>query len=221
MRKLSFPGETPDYCAAREDLLLAEIALRAQTEKVAAMRRTLPPGGEVPEDYAFDRMDDGGNTSQVRLSQLFADYKDNLLVYSFMYGPDMDKPCPMCSSMLDALNGNARQISERINLAIVARSPIERIESFARQRGWTDLPMLSCAGNAYNRDYFGETAQGKQMPMANSFVRQDNRIQHVWGSELLYADIEGQPRHVDLLWPLWNTFDLTRAGRGTDWYPPL
>jgi predicted dithiol-disulfide oxidoreductase (DUF899 family) len=29
------------------------------------------------------------------------------------------------------------------------------------------------------------------------------------------------PRHVDLIWPVWNLLDLTPGGRGTDWYPSL
>jgi predicted dithiol-disulfide oxidoreductase (DUF899 family) len=218
---MSFPNETADYRKAREELLKAEIDLRAQVERVAAMRRSLPPGGLVKQDYAFDEMTRDGGVRKVRLSELFEAPKESLFVYSFMYGPRMENPCPMCSSILDGLNGNARHITERINLAVVARSPIERIKSFTEARGWNSLRLLSSANNTYNSAYFGETAAGDQYPMANVFVRRDGAIHHFWGSELLYAGLEGDPRHADMIWPLWNVLDTTPEGRGRDWYPPL
>ena len=217
----NFPNETSEYRLARDELLKAEVDLRAQIERVAAMRRELPLGGLVEEDYAFEEIDDDGQVKTVRFSELFEDSKTTLFVYSFMYGPKMDNPCPMCSSIIDGLNGNARHITERVNLAVVARSPIDRIMAFAKERGWNNLRLLSCANNSYGLDYFGEDAKGNQMPMANVFVKKDGSIHHFWGTDMLYAGLEGQPRHVDLLWPLWNLLDTTPEGRGDDWYPPL
>jgi predicted dithiol-disulfide oxidoreductase (DUF899 family) len=202
---MNFPNETSDYRAARDRLLQSELDLRRKIESVAAQRRELPPGGEVPEDYVFD-----GVEGKVRLSQLFAK-GDTLVAYSFMYGPKMDQPCPMCTSIIDGLQGNAVHIS-----------PLERILAFARGRGWKSLRFLSSAGNSYNRDYHGEDAEGRQWPMMNVFRRTD-RVRHTWGSELLDApeDPGQNARHVDLLWPLWNVLDLTPRGRGSDWYPRL
>jgi predicted dithiol-disulfide oxidoreductase (DUF899 family) len=101
----------------------------------------------------------------------------------------------------------------------VAQSPLPRILTFARERGWRRLRLLSSAGNTYNRDYLAETAQGSQLPMLNVFHRDGETIRHFWGSELLYAPAEpGQEyRHVGTIEPLWNLFDFTREGRGTDW----
>jgi predicted dithiol-disulfide oxidoreductase (DUF899 family) len=220
MSGLTFPNETPRYRDARSELLQAEIDLRAQVERVAAMRRELTPGGELKEDYAFEEIASDGKAGTVRLSELFEDSKTSLFVYSFMYGPKMASPCPMCSSIIDGLNGNARHITQRINLAVVARSPIERIMAFAKARGWNSVRLLSSANNSYNADYFGETAAGDQYPMANVFVRRNGGIHHFWGAEMLYANLEGDPRHMDLMWPLWNVLDATPEGRG-DWYPPL
>jgi len=213
---MNFPNETSDYRAARDRLLQSELDLRRQIESVAAQRRELPPGGEVPEDYVFD-----GVEGKVRLSQLFAK-GDTLVAYSFMYGPKMDQPCPMCTSIIDGLQGNAVHIAQRADLVVIASSPLERILAFARGRGWKSLRFLSSAGNSYNRDYHGEDAEGRQWPMMNVFRRTD-RVRHTWGSELLdAAEDPGQnARHVDLLWPLWNVLDLTPRGRGSDWYPRL
>jgi len=134
----------------------------------------------------------------------------------------MDAPCPMCSSLLDALNGNAAHLAQRVNLVVAARSPIERVTDFAKARGWDRLRMVSAANTTYTRDYFGEDADGNQLPMANVFVRRNGRIHHFWAAELFWSEtMEGtNPRHLDMMWPLWNLLDLTPGGRG-DWYPSL
>lgn len=214
----AFPGESDAYRAARDRLLEAEIELRRSIERVAAMRRGLPPGGAVPEDYVFE--DAGG---EVRLSDLFEPGKDTLAIYSFMYGPEVERPCPACTSIVDALEGSAVHVTQRINLAVVAKSPLDRILAFAEERGWRRLRLLSSAGNSYNRDYFGETPEGAQMPMLNVFVKRDGIVRHFWGSELMNAPADpGQnERHVDSIWPLWNLLDLTPEGRGEDWQPSL
>lgn len=212
-----FPEETREYRIQRDELLRAEVELRTQIEKVAAERRRLPLGGAVREDYRFEK----GPGEPVRLSQLFEPGKSSLVLYSYMYGPRMEEPCPMCTSIIDGLEATAPHATQRVNLAVVAKSPIGRVLEFARGRGWKNLLLLSSHDNSYNRDYWAEDDEGNQWPMLNVFTRRDDGIHHFWGSELLYAGLEGEPRHVDLLWPLWNLFDLTREGRGTDWYPRL
>ena len=221
-----FPNESKSYRAARNELLKAEMELRRKTEAVAALRRKLPPGGPVPEDYEFEEgaadLADTVTVRRVKMSELF-ERDASLAVYSYMYGPAMAKPCPMCTSILDALNGTAQHAGQRINVVVVAKSPIQRIRALARERGWSNLRLLSSAGNSYNRDYHGEDEKGSQNPALNVFARRDGRVHHTWGSELMFAPSEpGQnPRHVDVIWPLWNLFDLTAEGRGTDWYPKL
>ncbi|MGH7338442.1 MAG: DUF899 family protein, partial [Myxococcota bacterium] len=172
---------------------------------------------EVPQDYVFE-----GEAGKVKLSQLFG-RGSTLLAYSFMYGPKMEKACPSCTSILDALEGTAPHVAQRTSFVVIARSPLERILEHARRRGWSHLRLLSSEGNTYNRDYHAETAEGAQMPMLNVFRNAGGAIRHFWGSELLHARTEeGQhPRHVDMAWPLWNLLDLTPEGRGVDWHPKL
>ncbi len=223
----TFPNETAEYRRARNELLDAEVDLRRQIERVAALRRQQPLGGKPPEDYVFEEggrdLSDRSTTRTVRLSELFEPGKDTLLLYSFMYGPAMAAPCPMCSSLIDGFNAVAPHLTERTNFAVVAKSPVERIREFARGRGWQRVRLLSSAQNTYNRDYHGETPDGGQMPMMNVFVRRDGVVHHFYGSELLYAppDPGQDPRHIDIVWPLWNLLDLTPEGRGAKWYPPL
>lgn len=221
MSKPTFPNEPPAYREARDHLLEAEAALRRQTETVAALRRNLPLGGAVETDYVFDELVEG-HVEQVRLSELFSPGKDSLFLYGFMYGSTMKAACPLCTSVLDGLNGNAAHIAQRMNVAVVAKSPIERIMAFAQTREWTNLRLLSSANNTYQSDYLAQDAEGNQWPMANVFVKRNDGIFHFWGSELLYRPYEdGDRRHVDALWPLWNVLDLTPEGRGDQWYPAL
>ena len=214
-----FPDESRAYRTARDKLLDAELKLRKQVEQVAALRRRLPLGGEVPEDYEFEE----GAAKKIRLSQLFTRGKDSLILYSFMYGPKMEKPCPMCTAFLDSLDGAAPHVIQRANLAVVAKSPIARIREFARSRGWRNLRLLSSAHTTYNRYYYGETADGAQTPSLNVFVRRDRIVRHFFHTELMFAKAEkGQgERHIDMAWPLWNMLDFTPEGRGKDWYPKL
>lgn len=222
-----FPNEPANYREARNALLEAEMSLRRNLEKVAALRRKLPLGGELPEDYVFEEgaadINDDKAVRKVRLSELFAPGKDTLLVYSYMFGPRMKQPCVSCTSILDGLNGTSKHVNQRMNFVVVAKSPIDRIRAIARERGWNNLRLLSSDGNTYNRDYFGENEKEEQQPSLNVFVRRDGKIQHFYHTELLFAPSEpGQDgRHVDLIWPLWNLFDYTPEGRGTNWYPRL
>jgi len=196
----------------------AENDLRKQLETVAALRRTLPVGGPVAKDYEFEK-----ESGSIRLSQLFDPGQETLIVYNFMYGPAMPKPCPACTSILDGLNGSSPHVNQRASFVIVAKSPIVRIMEFARQRSWKNLRLLSSAGNNYNLDYFGETEDGAQWPMLNVFSKRSDGIYHFYGTELFFAPKEpGQDaRHVDLIWPIWNLFDLTPEGRGEKWFPKL
>jgi predicted dithiol-disulfide oxidoreductase (DUF899 family) len=216
MAETHFPNEKPKYRTARNKLLKAELALRKQVEQVAALRRKLPGGGEVPEDYSFE-----SEQGKVRLSELFVN-GNTLVAYSFMFGPRMAKACPMCTSFIDGLSGNAVHINQRTNRVVIAKSPLARILEFARSRGWSNLKLLSSQNNHYNRDYHGETPDGGQMPILNVFSK-DKAVRHFYATEMLFAHADkGQnQRHIDMAWPLWNLLDFTPDGRGKDWYPKL
>lgn len=233
---VTFPGESAQYRAARDRLLEQELRLRRLTEAVAEARRALPPGGPLPEDYVF-RGETPGGEGDVRLSQLFGPGQDTLVIYSYMFprdpgderpGPEggesaqlalEEGPCPSCTALLDGLDGVAEHIVQQVALVAVARAPLPRLLTFAGERGWRRLRLLSSAANSYNRDYRGETECGHQRPMLNVFRRDGDEIRHFWGSELFYAPSEpGQePRHVGTIEPLWNLLDLTPRGRGSGW----
>ena len=229
LHETRFPGESPEYREARDELLRAEQKLRRQTEVVNAARRALPNGGAAPDDYVFDEWDPAvGAARQVKLSELFEDGRDSLFLYSFMFypgpgGEPLLTPCPLCTSAIDGLDGAAPHISTQINFAISTKAPIERFAAHAHARGWRNVRLLSSANNTFNRDYHTETEAGDQLPIATTFARDSGGVHHVWSSELFFvAAEEGQhARHVDFMWPIWAIIDTTAGGRDPNWLPSL
>jgi predicted dithiol-disulfide oxidoreductase (DUF899 family) len=184
----------------------------------------------------FERIGAFERPEQVTLSELF-DGKPSLILYSFMYGPERDLPCPGCTHLLDGLDGAARHVPQRVPMWIVAKSPIARLVAWAKDRGWNHLRFLSTAGNGYDADYFGDTAgfspamraergledgQNWDETMFNVFRKDGDTIRHFWGSELVFAPEEPGQHHRagDLFDPVWGLLDLTPAGRG-EFFPKL
>jgi predicted dithiol-disulfide oxidoreductase (DUF899 family) len=213
--KARYPNESVKYRAARNELLVEEIELRRRLERVASLRRALPPGGEVPQDFLLV-----SEKEPIRFSSLFGD-KHTLLVYSMMYGPQREAPCPSCTSSLTSWNGTARNLRERVAIAVSARSPIERLVDYKNQRGFTNLPFISDGSGEYTRTYV--SPDDADVPGFSVFSRRDGSIRHFYSGEMsgAMADPEQDPRGAPELDPLWLMLDLTPEGRGTDWYPKL
>ena len=237
---ISFPGESREYRAARNRLLEQEIELRRMMETVAVARRSLPPGGVIPQDYVFQELAPDGKPFNLRMSDLFGPGKDSLLIYTFMFPryPDDERPgptsgalkdlplartpCPSCTALLDQLDAAMWHAGDVVNFVAAAEASVAQMAHFARERGWRTLRLLSTAGNSYKKDYNADY-EGSGMPMLNVFHRDGSTIRHFWGSELFWAEPDaGQdPRHVGTLEPLWNLFDLTPEGRPEGWNEQL
>jgi predicted dithiol-disulfide oxidoreductase (DUF899 family) len=213
--KVRFPNESEEYRRAREALLVEEIELRRHIERVAAQRRKLPRGGEVTGHYRFD-----GEHGPVTLANLFGD-KHTLIVYSYMFGPHRERPCPMCTSLMSSWEEKVPDIEQRVALSMVARSPIERLVAAKRARGWTKLKLYSDNDGNFTRDYV--SAEDADVPAYNVFTRKDGAIRHFWSGEMgsETADPGQDPRGAPDLDPLWSILDTTPEGRGADWYPKL
>ncbi len=211
------PGESAEYRVARNALLAEEIELRRHIERVAAQRRALPPGGVVPKDYLFE-----GEGGPATLQQLFGRH-DTLVTYNWMFGPRRQRSCPMCTSLLSALDGETPDILQRVAFAVIARSPIERLAAFKKERGWRHLRLYSSGGNTFNRDYADEDPDGDDNAGFNVFTRRDGVVRHFYGDEMgpESADPGQDPRGAPDLMPIWTMLDLTPGGRGSDWYPKL
>ena len=210
-----FPGESVAYRQARNALLVEEIELRRHIERVAALRRQLPPGGEVKHEYRFI-----GESGPATLADLFGD-KETLIIYSWMFGPQRAKPCPMCTSLLTALDGKVHNFEERVALVVTARSPIERLKEAKHKLGWRQHRLYSDGEGDFTRDYVH--ADDGDMAGYTVFTRRDGTIRHFWSAEMNdeMSDPGQDPRDAPDLDPLWNLLDSTPEGRGSDWYPTL
>jgi len=211
----SFPNESADYRRARNALLVEQIELRRQIERLAEERRALPPGGRVPKELTFV-----SETGLVDFAGLFG-VKETLMIYSMMYGPQRAAPCPSCTSFLSAWNGIAVNLRERMAIAVSARSPIERLMDYKAQRGFAHLPFISDMSGEYTRAYVN--AADADVPGFSVFTRRDGVIRHFYSGEMSGAmsDPGQDPRGAPDLDPLWLMLDLTPESRGADWNPKL
>lgn len=211
----SFPNESDAYRLARNALLTEEIELRRHLWRVAQQRRALPPGGEVTHHYRFV-----GADGEVGLEELFGEH-DTLVVYSMMYGPQRKQGCPMCTSQLTAWDGEVPHLEQRIGLAVVARSPYERIAAYGSERGWKHLRLYSDPSGDFTKDYVGD--RDADMPAYTVFSRADGTVRHFYSAEgnAQMADPGQNPHNAPDMNPLWILLDTTPEGRGTDWYPKL
>lgn len=217
-RKTIFPNESADYARAARDLLAAEIDVRRALGRLSAQRRALPPGPVIEQPYRF--RDAAGQ--EVELIDLFGEH-DTLVTYFWMYGPQREQPCPMCTNTLGGLDGNARDIAQRASFKILGRSPVSRQLEFARARGWRNLDFVETIGDDYARDLQVLTDDGDEYPAFTVYRRDGDRVRVFVNAEMPReaADPGEDPRGAVDLAPLWNVLDWTPEGRGKDWYPKL
>ncbi|MFJ5289606.1 DUF899 family protein [Streptomyces sp. NPDC088348] len=224
MRQTNLTGESAAYVSAREELQQAEIELMRHRERVATLRRGLPPG-PVVDDYVFeegpaDLRAGDAPAKTVRLSELFTGPGRDLVVYHLMYGKQQTEPCPMCTMWIDGYNGVAHHVAQNVDLAIVAAAGLPALRAHARDRKWTDLRLLSAGTGTFKYDLGSEDAEGVQDSTVSVFTRDDDgSVRHVYSGHPRMSDDIDQ-RGIDLLSPVWQFLDLTTRGRG-DWSASL
>jgi predicted dithiol-disulfide oxidoreductase (DUF899 family) len=213
--KKHFPNESAEYRRARQNLLIEEIELRRHIARVAELRRALPAGGEVTKNYMFE-----GERGKVSFADLFGD-KQTLAIYSYMFGPQRQTPCPMCTSFMSTWEHKLPDIEQRIAFVFVARAPIARLIEAKKARGWTRHKIFSDTSGDFTRDYV--SADDADVPGYSVFTRRDGTIRHFWSGEMggAMADPGQDPRGAPDIDPLWTILDTTPEGRETDWYPKL
>ncbi len=211
-----YPNDSAEYRAARTALLAEEIELRRHIERVAKLRRALPNGGAAPP-YQF--IDEQGNSGG--LAEMFGQH-DTLVTYFWMFGPERERPCPMCTSLLGSLDIPAIDLEQRLALAVIGRSPVARQVAFARERGWRNLKFYQCVGDDFPTDYRGLDPDGNEWASLDVWTKKDAEVRHFWAAESGGTADPGQDAHLapDPA-PLWTILDLSPGGRGTNWYPKL
>ena len=215
--KTPFPGESEAYRTARQALLEDEIEVRRHLTRVAERRRALPPGPVIEKDYRFATE----SGEEVGLRELFGTH-DTLVTYFWMYGPQRERPCPMCTNWLGSVDGNARDVEQRVALKILGRSPVARQRAFAAERGWNALDFVQTVGDDYANDLGLLNDDGSENPAIVVFRRDGDQVWLFWTSGMSQelADPGQDPRDAPDIASLWSILDLTPEGRG-DWYPKL
>ncbi len=218
LARTPFPGASAEYEKARRELLAEEIEFRRHMTRLVKQRQALPAGPVIEKNYLFK--DEEG--ADVGLADLFGD-KKTLVTYFWMYGPQRERPCPMCTNWLGAVNGNAADIQQRVALKILGRSPVERQLAFAQERGWRDLNFVQTVGDDYAKDLGVLLPDGSEYPALIVFQRDGDKVRLFWASEMTreMADPGQDPRDAPDIAALWSILDLTPEGRSTEWYPKL
>lgn len=224
LRHTRLANESREYLQKREELRLAEIEMFRTIERVAALRRELPPGAEV-KDYVFQegpRDIDGGDTpvSSVRLSELISGPERPLIIYHFMYGKRNTTACPMCTMWIDAIDGVAAHLARNVDVAIVSAADPATLRTYARGRGWRNLRLLSAGDSTFKYDFRSEDAEGRQDSAVSVFTRDAaGTLRHFYTTHP-WLDDDINERGIDLLQPVYQMLDLIPEGRG-DWYASI
>jgi predicted dithiol-disulfide oxidoreductase (DUF899 family) len=218
-RQTNLSNESAKYLAKREELRLAEIDLMKQRERVAELRRHLPPGPAMPE-YAFEEgpanLNDGDRPTQtVRLSELFTGADRPLVIQHLMFGKRQTKPCPMCTAWIDGINGVAQHVAQNVDFAIVAAADLPALRAHGRDRGWNRLRLLGAGNSTFKYDLGSEDREGNQDSAISIFTRDGNGVVHHFYTVHPRMSPEIKERGIDLMSPIWHLLDLTPQGRGT------
>jgi len=139
-------GTREEWLRARKKLLEQEKELTRKNDDLARQRRELP-WVPVDKEYRFET-EDGSKT----LAELF-DGRSQLLVYHFMFGPEYEAGCPVCSSAADTFDGAVQHLKARdVTFLCISRAPFERLDAYKRRMGW-QFPWVSSLGTDFNFDF--------------------------------------------------------------------
>ncbi len=123
-------GTREEWEAARAELLQREKELTHMSDELAEQRRELP-WVRIEKEYTF-QTEAGLRT----LAELF-DGRSQLVVYHFMFGPDWEAGCPVCSSIADSFDGVLPHLEARdVTLICISRAQLDRMLAFRRRMGW-------------------------------------------------------------------------------------
>jgi predicted dithiol-disulfide oxidoreductase (DUF899 family) len=208
-----------EWVEARTALLAEEKALMKRRDELNADRRRLPMV-EITKPYEFDAPE-----GKVSLLDLF-EGRRQLIVGHFMFDPEWEKGCPGCTAGADELAPGliAHLAARDTSIAHVSRAPLEKIERYKAERGWT-FRWVSSYGSDFNYDFhvtvdpsrgstiynYREASGTGEHPGSSCFLRDGDRIFHTYSMFARGAEQTGGGYY-------W--LDLTALGRQEDWEEP-
>jgi predicted dithiol-disulfide oxidoreductase (DUF899 family) len=203
-----------EWQSARRDLLAKEKAFTRARDELTQARQKLP-WQSVEREYVFD-----GPDGKQTLAELFGG-RSQLVVYHFMFDPEDDVGCPVCSFWADNFEPIVPHLAARdVTLLAISRAPLAKIEAYKRRMGWT-FDWVSAGSNGFNEDFgvaFGADELGERVYNYDTLVPQkadregisvfardgDGRVFHTYST---YA------RGLDLMNTAYNYLDLVPKGR--------
>ncbi len=210
------------WLTARRALLAEEKAFTEARDRLSQARRALP-WVRLDKPYVFRGAKGEGN-----LADLF-DGRGQLIVYHFMLGPDWNEGCKSCSFWMDNFSGIETHLNQRdVSFVAVSRAPLEKLDAFKRQMGWT-FTWVSSLGSDFNYDFHvsftdAEKAAGEvaynygtrkffssEGPGMSVFCKGDDGA--------LYHTYSCYARGLDPLNGAYQLLDLTPKGRDEDALP--
>lgn len=211
-----------EWIEARKELLAREKEFSKQRDELTTLRQQLP-WRKIENEYEFD-----GTSGKKRLSQLFGPCSQ-LLIYHFMFGPDWDDGCRICSMLGDHYDPLVIHLKARdVSFVTISRAPIEKLEAYKKRMGWS-FEWLSSLRNRFNQD-FGVSFTQQEMdegqmnynyrlgrfpstecPGISSFYRDE--VGEVFHTYSAYA------RGLENFLGIYNFLDITPKGRDEDSLP--
>ena len=196
--------ERAAYDAALAEQVAREKEVTRHDDRVSASRRRLPMV-EV-EDYTF-----AGPDGPVRLTELFQG-RHLLMVQNVMFGPDWEEGCPSCTWAVDNLPANMGRLDdEGIAFAMVSQAPVDKLEAWREQRGWSHT-WVSSGETTYHHDWgwtqTDDEGQEGQLPGYSYYLLSDGK------PYLTYATTA---RGTEAILPVAHMMDRTVYGRQQDW----
>jgi predicted dithiol-disulfide oxidoreductase (DUF899 family) len=135
-----------EWTAARNELLVLEKEHTRRGDELARIRRELP-WVRIERDYTFQTAE-GPRT----LAELF-EGRGQLAIYSFMFGPDYEAGCPVCSSIADSFNGVLEHLkAQDVTMICISRAPLDKLLAYRKRMGW-NFNWASSYENDFNFDF--------------------------------------------------------------------
>jgi predicted dithiol-disulfide oxidoreductase (DUF899 family) len=220
-----------EWEAARRELLAEEKTMTKARDALSTKRRRLPMV-RIDKRYEFD-----GPNGRVPLHDLF-EGRRQLIVQHFMFDPSWDAGCSSCTAGADEMAPGliADLHSRDTTFAAISRAPLEKLQRYQRERGWT-FPWYSSFGSNFNYD-FHVTIDPAVAPVEFNYRGPDEL--RATGFEWILEGSSEQPgfsaflRDGDDVFHTYSTFargtewtggsyaflDLTALGRQEDWEEP-
>lgn len=207
------------WIAARKALLVKEKKFTLLRDQLSKQRRALP-WVKVENEYIFD-----GPQGKETLADLFIS-KSQLVVYHFMFAPEVETGCPHCSFWADHYDGIVAHLNQRdVSFVVISRAPLAKLDAFKNRMGWK-FKWVSSAQTAFNYDFQASFSE-EDIKNATSYynyakVKMDARDRE--GISVFYKDGDGDIYHtystyargIDMVNSTYQFLDLVPKGRDED-----